>query len=891
MKMKQIILVFLSFMFLQALNAQSLLPANNASDVSVDMQFKLTFSSTPFLQSSGNVRLYESNGTLVSTINLSQMPTGTPMSASWPWQETLNRSTINVFRAVVDGNTCVFSFPINSMSYGKSYYVTVDQNVFSNASALGFSGISANQWRFSVKASQPATDNEYIVDANGTGDFATLQGALNYLPSGNSNAHIFIKNGTYVGYAFMRDKSGYTIEGESREGVIIKGFNNSNINASTHWRSVVNLDGNDIHIISLTMINTTPSGGSQAEALKLNGDRCIIVNCDFYSYQDTLLIEGKVYFQDCMIEGDVDFVWGRGTVFFQSCEIRANDNGGYNVMARNDNTLHGYAFADCFISRKSSATTRHYLGRDANTGYPYAEIVYLNCTMSDHIDPSGWLIRNEMDASKLFFAEYRSVNESGNLINTSNRHSKSRQLSTSQANQYRDLNWFFNGWVPDVPDYTASNLDCNGDINGGATLDECGVCVGGNTNKVSSCLGSIQGEDFCDAIGVFEDKNTGFSGTGYINFDNQIGSNGKWYVNAETAGSKTLGFRYANGGGAARSMTISVNGSQSGTFQANPTSSWTVWNTEMITLNLSKGVNEIVLTATTADGGPNLDLLSFESEGLLAGGCDADCYGTIGGAAYVDNCNTCVSGNTGLEACKQDCEGNWGGTAYLDDCSVCVEGNTGRTPCLGALEGETACQFDGIQSESDNKGFSGEGYVNTTNVVGSYASWVINSDAAKSVTLGFRYANGGATSRDGSITVNGMPAGNLILPSTGDWENWDLTTINLDLEQGSSDIVVTATTADGLANIDLIAFYAEGVTDAQCGLITSVHEYENAGLYVYPNPTSSTINWGIEADWILMTTNGVELQQGRGKETDVSDYPSGLYLLQIEGKMIKVMRN
>lgn len=53
------------------LQAQTLVPANNATNVSVDMPFKLTFSTAPVLQGAGNVRLYESNGTLVSTIALS----------------------------------------------------------------------------------------------------------------------------------------------------------------------------------------------------------------------------------------------------------------------------------------------------------------------------------------------------------------------------------------------------------------------------------------------------------------------------------------------------------------------------------------------------------------------------------------------------------------------------------------------------------------------------------------------------------------------------------------------------------------------------------------------------------------------------------------------------
>ncbi|MBC7388199.1 MAG: T9SS type A sorting domain-containing protein [Opitutaceae bacterium] len=451
---KKTTVFFALFLLMQYVKAQTMVPMDNVVNVSNDMQFKLTFAAAPILQSAGKISLYKTNGTLVESIDLSTMPTGAPMSATWPWIETLNGTAIRVVPVTIDGKSAIIRFSVGAMVYSTGYYITVDKAVFSNSTIIGFNGILANNWSFTTR-SKPATDLDYTVSADGTGDFATLQGALDFLPTGTANAKILIKNGTYIGLAYIKGKNKFTIEGESRTGVILKGYNNSNLNASTHWRSVVNIQGDDINIISLTMINSTPNGGTQAEALKLNGVRNVIVNCEFYSYQDTVLIEGKVYFKDCLLEGDVDFIWGTGTVFFQSCEIRANDNGGYNVMARNGNTNHGYAFADCNITRKSTATTTQYLGRDAGASYPYAEIVYLNCTMGQHIPAVGWSINSTIDATNIVFAEYKSVNTAGVLINTSGRSPKSKQLTASQNTQYRDLNWFFNGWTPIVPAYSS----------------------------------------------------------------------------------------------------------------------------------------------------------------------------------------------------------------------------------------------------------------------------------------------------------------------------------------------------------------------------------------------------------------------------------------------------
>ena len=57
-----------------------------------------------------------------------------------------------------------------------------------------------------------------------------------------------------------------------------------------------------------------------------------------------------------------------------------------------------------------------------------------------------------------------------------------------------------------------------------------------------------------------------------------------------------------------------------------------------------------------------------------------------GGSAFLDECGSCVGGNTGLEACPADCLGVYGGTAYTDDCGVCDDdpSNDNTVDPLGA---------------------------------------------------------------------------------------------------------------------------------------------------------------------------------------------------------------
>ncbi|MEV3856519.1 pectinesterase family protein [Streptomyces sp. NPDC050095] len=74
--------------------------------------------------------------------------------------------------------------------------------------------------------------------------------------------------------------------------------------------------------------------GTQAVALKVMGDRSAFFGCRFLGHQDTLYADSlaltsfaRQYFQGCYVEGDVDFVFGRGTAVFDRCRFRTLDRG------------------------------------------------------------------------------------------------------------------------------------------------------------------------------------------------------------------------------------------------------------------------------------------------------------------------------------------------------------------------------------------------------------------------------------------------------------------------------------------------------------------------------------------------------------------------------------
>jgi unsaturated rhamnogalacturonyl hydrolase len=116
--------------------------------------------------------------------------------------------------------------------------------------------------------------------------------------------------------------------------------------------------------------------------------------------------------------------------------------------------------------------------------------------------------------------------------------------------------------------------------------------------------------------GVVESNHAGFTGTGFVNYDNTTGGYVEWTVTAEQAGDIQLSLRYANGTTANRSMDLAVNGVVVAPGRAfNGTGSWDTWQTATLTASLVAGANTIRATATTANGGPNVDSLSTGDTG------------------------------------------------------------------------------------------------------------------------------------------------------------------------------------------------------------------------------------------------------------------------------------
>ena len=135
-----------------------------------------------------------------------------------------------------------------------------------------------------------------------------------------------------------------------------------------------------------------------------------------------------------------------------------------------------------------------------------------------------------------------------------------------------------------------------------------------------TCKTSIDGVKFIDIKGVKEATNTGFTGEGYANVDNETGSYVTYGVTAAVAGKYTLYISFANGGSSARGYTVTVGDKTliaDGSMES--TGGWTTWKTQSIEVELDKGYSVLKFESLSKDGMANIDYIGWMSADLYAG--------------------------------------------------------------------------------------------------------------------------------------------------------------------------------------------------------------------------------------------------------------------------------
>jgi pectin methylesterase-like acyl-CoA thioesterase len=415
----------------------SLFPGPALRDVCPDPALRIGFEARPALGSAGKLQVFDAAEprTAVASVDL----------AAKSVNDVRGGVTFAMERpAYIDGNTAVFYLPSGALRPGRSYFVHVDKGVVAAAGGRELAIGDDVTWTFSTAISAPSGGPMLTVALDGSGDFCSLQGALDAASNGST---IIIEPGTYHGIVYFKSKRDLTIRGADRKSTLLVGTNNENMNGGTAKRALIGVDASSgISFENLTIHNLTPQGGSQAEALRMqNCDRCSVRDADIVSLQDTLLWSGRVYAKNCYIAGNVDFIWGTGAAYFDHCEIKTLGRKGYNVQARNGAGGYGYVFVDSKLT-SDPGITGTFLGRVDGSEYPASHVAYVDCELGKHIDPAGWQVTG--GGGSVRFWEYRSKDPSGAATDVSRRHASSKQITEAQAAMMRDPSVVLGGWSP-----------------------------------------------------------------------------------------------------------------------------------------------------------------------------------------------------------------------------------------------------------------------------------------------------------------------------------------------------------------------------------------------------------------------------------------------------------
>lgn len=321
------------------------------------------------------------------------------------------------------------TFPYEKLSYNTTYTVTVPTGALTDMSGNAYAGTT---FIFTTANRAEPTKKLYdaVVAQDGSGDYISVMDAIAAAPTGRTAPWIiFIKNGTYTGHhTIPATKPFIHLIGQSRDGVIIADSRTSPTygmrDRATFWVGAANCYFENI-VIENTAGYQQGSAVAQADALSSEADKFAMKNVYLRSFQDTYqttasstVTTDRHYVVNSRIEGGTDFIYGGGNVYFDNDTLTVVRTGTVIVAPSHSSTTPwGYVFKDCMVNEAKQFNTTSYFGRPWQNA-PRA--VFINTKLYTNIYPEGW---TNMSTIPAVFADYGTVNSSGNLVDVSQRKS------------------------------------------------------------------------------------------------------------------------------------------------------------------------------------------------------------------------------------------------------------------------------------------------------------------------------------------------------------------------------------------------------------------------------------------------------------------------------------
>lgn len=270
-----------------------------------------------------------------------------------------------------------------------------------------------------------------VVALDGSGDFTSLQQAIDAAPRHGRPYVIFVGAGIYHERVTIT-RPQLTVIGAGPQCTIIRAatangmLDDNGVRISTAGSRTVYVDAADCCIQSLSIENSFDFRANQAKATddpsRIEHTQAVALmvgrmavrtrfrDVSLVSYQDTLYLRGgHSRFEHCTISGTVDFIFGQGAGVFHQCEIiaryrddvRLGDVWGYITAPSTPSRQYfGLIFTHCRLSKEAGVPAGSYaLGRPWHPTTTFADgryadpdaigqAAFLYCELDDHL--FGW---------------------------------------------------------------------------------------------------------------------------------------------------------------------------------------------------------------------------------------------------------------------------------------------------------------------------------------------------------------------------------------------------------------------------------------------------------------------------------------------------------------------
>lgn len=267
-------------------------------------------------------------------------------------------------------------------------------------------------------------------------DFHSLQEAVDHAPD-TGGAVIFIAPGVYKEKVHI-SKPGIVLVGTGKkpQETVITWGDSAKSTGSTFKSGTLSVSADGFEAENISIVNTwwqdhsTQADWSQAVALILESDRAVLDRVRLVSGQDTLFAGSsrckgalesacsadRQVFNNCYIEGNVDYIFGDAKAVFDHCELHSRPGMEAMITAQSRHSLledSGYYMLNCKITGPDEGN-KIVLGRPWRT---YSTVLFYETEINQKLDPDGW---SEWEG-RLKTSDYREYKSYGPGVNGGHR--------------------------------------------------------------------------------------------------------------------------------------------------------------------------------------------------------------------------------------------------------------------------------------------------------------------------------------------------------------------------------------------------------------------------------------------------------------------------------------